>query len=244
MNVCGKSESHMFSPKELEPIEKYYLMLLYAPDARGKLAQPISGRTWCQKELFVLSKHIPELGESTDYTPYIMGSYSEVVEELQDQFYISGFTEMTNGSIKLSPEGKKLAEATWMTADEKEQKVVSYVKTLLNDLSYLELLGLVYTEFPDSATKSEMRQAVDSKRHEIAAQLFRKGKVSLAKAAGIANMLPQEFSKVLEDRGIDLAEPEENSILNDAALLQEIESSRRDSEAGRLVPWKKVETNR
>lgn len=234
----------MFSPKELEPIEKYYLMLLYAPDARGKLAQPITGRTWCQKELFVLSRHIPELGENTDYAPYIMGSYSEVVEEIQDQFYISGFTEIANGATKLSPEGRKLAEATWLSADERERKVVSYVKTLLNDLSYLELLGLVYAEYPDSAIKSEMLKAVASKKLEIAIQLFRKAKVSLKKAASIADLPLQEFSRILKEKGIDLADVEENSILNDATLLQEIESSKEDSVAGRLVPWEKVETNR
>lgn len=234
----------MFSPKELDPIEKYYLMLLYAPDARGKLAQPITGRTWCQKELFILSKHIPELGENTDYAPYIMGSYSEVVEEIQDQFYISGFTEITDGATKLSLEGRKLAEATWLSADEKERKVVSYVKTLLNDLSYLELLGLVYTEYPDSAVKSEMLKAVASKKLEIAIQLFRKAKVSLKKAASIADLPLPEFSRILQEKGIDLVEVEENSILNDVLLLQEIESSREDSEAKRLVPWEKVETNR
>ncbi|MBI3860246.1 MAG: UPF0175 family protein [Thaumarchaeota archaeon] len=234
----------MFSPKELEPLEKYYLMLLYAPDARGKLAQPLPGRTWCQKELFVVSKHVPELGESADYAPYIMGSYSEVVEEIQDQFFISGFTEMVDGAIKLSLEGRKMAEATWISADARERQVVSNVKTLLNDLSYLELLGLVYTEYPDSAIKSEMVAAVDSRRLEIAINLFRKGKVSLVKAATIASLSTQEFSGILKVKGIDLAEVEENTILNDAALLQEIDGSREDSKAKRLVPWEKVETNR
>jgi predicted HTH domain antitoxin len=234
----------MFSPKELEPLEKYYLMLLYAPDAKGKLAQPVTGRTWCQKELFIISKYVPELGENADYAPYIMGSYSEAVEEIQDQFYISGFTEMADGAIRLTPEGRKMAEATWMSADEWERQVVSNVKTLLNDLSYLELLGLVYTEYPDSAIKSEMVAAVNSKRLQIALNLFRKGKVSLEKAAGIASLSTQEFSRILKDKGIDLAEVEENSILNDAALLQEIDGSREDSKAKRLIPWEKVETNR
>jgi predicted HTH domain antitoxin len=234
----------MFSPGELEPLEKYYLMLLYAPDARGRLAQPVTGRTWCQKELFYVSKHVPEIGESAEYTPYLMGSYSEVVDELQDQFFISGFTEIANGATRLSPEGQKLAEATWLSADERERKVVGYVKTLLNDLSYLELLGLVYTEYPESATKSEMKAAVDSKRTEIAVQLFRKGKVSFEKAASIARLSSDEFSNTLKKRGIELPEAEENSILNDSQILHEISSSREDSDAGRLVPWEKVETNR
>src|SRR3989442_8190663 len=103
-----------------------------------------------------------------------------------------------------------MAEATWLSADEKERKVVTYVKTLLNDLSYLELLGLVYMEYPDSATKSEMLEAVASKRLEIAIQLFRKAKVSLKKAASIAKLPLQKFSRILKERGIDLAEVEEN----------------------------------
>jgi hypothetical protein len=40
--------------------------------------------------------------------------------------------------------------------------------------------------------------------------------------------------------GIDPAQIEENSILNDAALLQEIDRSRKDSKAKRLIPWEKV----
>jgi hypothetical protein len=39
---------------------------------------------------------------------------------------------------------------------------------------------------------------------------------------------------------IDPAQIEENSILSDAALLQEIDRSKEDSKAKRLIPWERV----
>lgn len=232
----------MVSPKELEPIERYYFLLLYAPDATDKFAKPIKGKTWCQKEMFLLSRSIPELEKEAEYTPHNMGSFSEVVEEIQDQFDISGFTEMVDESIKLTLEGRKLAEATWKDADDSEKALVMTVKTWLNDLSYFELLGLIYNEYPDMSVNSEMRADVDAKREEIALSLFKKGKVPLDKAAQIAKLSRAKFLEIAKRKGIDI-DAETNAVLSDKVLLKEIQQSKEDSKSGRLIPWESIKGN-
>ena len=101
---------------QLDAVERYLLLLLYAPDHTDKFAQPVRGRTWLQKEMFLLSKLTGELEEKTEYDPNIMGSYSQIVDEVEDQFYISEYEERLGDSMKLSLEGKRLAEEVWSGA--------------------------------------------------------------------------------------------------------------------------------
>ena len=223
--------------EELQPVEKYFLMLLYAPDSTERFTQPIRGKTWYQKQMFLLSKLVKELEEESEYNAHIMGSYSEIVEEVADQFYISGYTEKVGESIKLSFDGRKLAEGVWKKANDADRRYVTNVKMLLNDLSYYELLGLIYTQYPESAVNSEKQKEVDMRRLDIAISLLKKDKVSLETASKIANMKTDDLLKTLRKKGIDIAELETRSILQDKSLIEEIKQSREDSDCGRLVPW-------
>lgn len=193
--------------------------------------------------MFVLSKLVEGLEEDTQFTAYAMGSYSETVAEIQDQFYISGFAEKTGDSIKLSLEGRRLAEEIWTHATEDERRVVGEVKSWLNDLSFYELLALVYTEYPESATKSQVKDQIEIRRPELAVSLVRKRKVTPELAAKIAGMKQADFLNYLEKRGVSLEVIETSDILVDKALLEEIERSRDDSAKRRLIPWEKIKEN-
>ncbi len=230
----------MFPVNELDPVERFFLLLLYAPDHTKNFVQPIRGKTWLQKEMYLTSKLISELESRTEFDPNLMGSYSEIVEELEDEFYISNFVERVDDRIKLSLEGKKLAEAVWIKADEREKKIVAGVKTLLNDMSYWELLGFIYTEYPESAVNSEKRDEVDARRLDVAVSLFQKGKIPLEMAARIGRQTIDQFKTVLAHRGIDPATVEAKSILEDKEILEEIERSRRESESGEIVSWETI----
>lgn len=231
------------SVDQLDVVERYLFLLFYAPDVTDKFAQAIRGKTWLQKEMFLLSKIRPELGERTEYDPHLMGAYSQIVDEIQDQLYISEYVEKAGDSLKLSLEGRRLAENVWIRTSEDEKRLVSSVKTLLNDLSQLELLGFIYTEFPETAVNSEKQLDVESRRVEIAINLFVKGKVPLEKAAEIAKQSVQSFHRILKERGIEVAEVETKSVLLDHHLLDEIEQSRDESEQGLLVPWEAIQNN-
>jgi len=227
-------------PDDLEPVERYLLMLLFSSDSSEKFAQPVKGKTWLQKEMFLLSQLIPELESETEYDPHLMGSYSEIVDEVAYQFDLSGYTERAGDSIKLSLDGKKLAEETWKAASDKERIFVTDVKTLLNDLSQWELFGLIYFEFPKTAVNSEKLAEVEARRVEIAIGLLLKGKVSVEKAAEIAKKTLPNFLHVLKTRKIKMPEIESKGIMQDRSLVEEIRASRKDSRNRRLVPWETV----
>lgn len=222
---------------ELEPIEKFFLLLLYAPDSTQKFARPIRGQTWLQKQMFLLSKIIHTLADETDYNAHIMGSYSGAVEEIEDQFHISGFTERIEGTIKLSLDGKKLAEESWRNSSQAEKDAVTNVKTLLNDLSYWDLLGLVYTKYPDSAVNSEKLEEVNQRRPAIAISLLTKGKVPVEMAARIAGKPIDKFLQMLNEKHIRMADVESMSLLQDHEIIEQIKQSRIDSRSRRLVAW-------
>lgn len=225
---------------QLDLVERYFLLLLYAPDATDKFASPIRGKTWLQKEMFLLSKLRNELAQRTEYDAHHLGAFSLVVDEIEEQFRISEYVERVGDSIKLSLEGRKLAEGVWQRAGDEDQHVVAGVKTLLNDLPQLELLGFIYSEFPETAVHSEKRNEVEIRRVEIAVSLLLKGKIPLEIAAGMARQTVQLFLQTLKERGIDLSDIETNSVLLDRQLLAQIEESREDSEKGELVPWKAI----
>jgi len=225
---------------QLDTVERYLLLLLYAPDHTDIFARPVRGRTWLQKEMFLLSKLTGELEEKTEYDPNIMGSYSQIVDEVEDQFYISEYEERVGDTMKLSLEGKKLAEEVWLRADDREKRIVAGVKTLLNDMTQLELLGFIYTEYPETAVNSEKKTEVEAKRLEIAISLFQKGKVPLDKAAQVAKQSTDVFLQVLKKRGVDISDVETKNVLSDRALLEEIEHSKQESDRGQLVPWEAI----
>ena len=228
------------STDQLDPVERYLLLLLYAPDATDKFTRPIRGKTWLQKEMFLLSKLVQRLAERTEYDPYHLGAYSPIVDEIEEQFYISEYVERVGDSIKLSLEGRKLAEEVWQRADESDKRIVAGVKTLLNDLPQLELLGFIYSEYPETAVESEKRDEVEARRVEIAIALLIKGKVPLEKAAEIARQPVHSFIRTLKERGVDPADIETKNVLLDHNLLDEIEQSREESKRGELVPWEAI----
>lgn len=225
---------------ELTPIERYFLMLLFAPDASGKFAQPLRGNTWYQKMMFMLSRLVKGLDEDTEFDAYAMGSYSETVEELEDQFAISGLSENTDGGIKLSLEGKAFAEKVWGIATNDERSIVTGVKSWLNDLNFYELLAVAYTLYPETAVNSHVRDAVEIRRPEIAISLLKKRKATIELASRIAGMSQSVFERYLGKKGVSLAEIETADVLVDRALLDEIEKSEQDSARRRLVTWETV----
>lgn len=230
-------------PEDLEPVERYFLMLLFAPDSSERFAAPVKGKTWLQKEMFLLSKLRPELESEVDYEPHLMGSYSEVVDETAYQFAISGYTEKIGDAMKLSLDGKKFAEGVWEGASDEERRAVTDVKMLLNDLSQWELFGLIYSEFPDMAINSEKHAEVIARRLDIAIRLLMKGKIPVEKAATIAHKPLAAFLQILKARHVSLSQAETRSIIQDRTLMEEIRGSREDSRNRRLVAWKTIETS-
>ena len=76
------------------------------------------------------------------------------------------------------------------------------MKQLFKDLTYHEMLGLVYFSYPEMTEKSLVKEEIENRREKIALSLLKKGKISIAKAAEIADMSMSSFYKMLKKEGI------------------------------------------
>jgi len=227
--------------EDIEPVERYLFLLLFAPDSTGKFSQPIRGNTRLQKEMFVLSKLDTQLAEDAEFDAYAMGAYSDTVAEIQDEFCISGFAEQSpEGALALTLDGRKEAERVWNNTTDAERKKVGMVKAWLNDLTFNELLAIVYTEYPESASKSEVKEQVDARRPDLAISLLRKGKANFDLAQRVAGLTSSQFEDLLAVRGISKSLLETTQVLLDSSLLEDIEKSRYDARNRRLVPWERM----
>ena len=192
------------SDQELEPAERYLFLLLRAPGSDGRHGEPVKGNLWLQKELYLVSRNVKQL--SDEFEAYRLGPFSEAVEEYESQLRVSQFIDVTSAGIKLTSKGQKIAEEVWIQASKDEQELVSQFKSLLNDLSRDELLVLVYSTFEESTINSDIRAEIEAKRKDVAVSLFRKRKVSLERAAKIAQMSLTQFMKLLKSRNIPAIE--------------------------------------
>lgn len=188
----------MTSPSEnvlnrLEQSERFFFLLLYAP-INGKTSEPIRGKTWLQKEMYVISRNIPLLSDEMAYDSFRYGSFSETVEEIKDQYQISNYVESPKGMIRLTLKGEKLASCIWQTIDPETRKLVQDVKEEFNDMTEDELLLFMYVTYPDTAESSDVKDKIMKDRFPLSVSLLKKGKVSLQKAAELAGMNVIDFT--------------------------------------------------
>jgi hypothetical protein len=180
------------SIKELTQVERFFFLLLYTPiDDRP---EPIRGDTWLQKEMFAISKNEPIVEEETDYDAYRYGSFSDTVDEIEDQYRISKYVEKTpDGRIHLTQRGEKLASSVWQTTNTHTRKLVQDIKKEYNDMSQNELLLFMYVTYPETAENSDVKDRILRDRCPLAISLLKKGKVSVQKAAELAGMGLDDF---------------------------------------------------
>jgi predicted HTH domain antitoxin len=187
----------MTSPYEnvldrLEQSEQFLFLLLYAPVC-GRISEPVRGKTWLQKEMYVISRNIPLLHDELAYDTFRYGSFSETVEEIKDQYQISNYVESPKGMIRLTLKGEKLASCIWQTISPQTRKLVQDVKEEFNDMTEDELLLFMYVTYPDTAEVSDVKDRIMKERFPLSVSLLKKGKVSLQKAAELAGMNVEEF---------------------------------------------------
>jgi uncharacterized protein YwgA len=169
--------------------QKYALLLLSA-----NTSQPITGKLWFQKELFLVSQNITRLEDETEFEGDLMGPYSEIADADLEQLKIEGLVDM-NGKIGLTAKGQEVANRLKLKTSKETAEIISEMKAFLNDLSQDELLGFIYFSYPNMTLESIKFDRIKAKRGEIAISLYRKKKVSLGKAAQIAGLSQEDFIK-------------------------------------------------
>lgn len=163
-------------------------------------SDPIKGKLWYQKELFLISKAIPELEEEAEFESDFMGPYSELADEQADRLRIERILD--NKQKQLTPLGHKIEQQTKQEFGLNTVRFIQEMKAFLNDLPKDELLGFIYYSYSDMRLDSLEFSRISLKRKEIAVNLFKKGKISLGKAAIIAGLTQEEIIDLLQSSGI------------------------------------------
>ena len=179
----------------LTNIDKYLLMLLYSKDQ-----EPIRGKTWLQKEMFLIGQNVQDIGK--EYYGYLKGPFSEAVEKSADQFERSNYVIIDRGKILLTDKGMQLAKKIWESMSDEDKRMAEDMKGLLNDMTYNELLVFIYTSYPETTKESDIKEDIEKVRLPISLKLVKKGKISVEKGAEVAGIHLLDFVEELKKRGI------------------------------------------
>jgi len=183
----------VLSPNELNPFQALLLLLM------GIDNKPVKGRTWLQKEMFLIVNNIEGMGEISQYEPHHYGPYSELIEIQLENLKSYGLI-FENKEITLTREGKLLFQELLKMSSPELLELISEIKKDLNDLTQDELLAYIYFAFPEMTKESRVIDKIRKKRLKLAISLYKKGKVSLSKAAEIAGKPLPEFMRLLRQK--------------------------------------------
>lgn len=195
-------EADKFKEKVLKNInedivEKYILLLLASSNE-----ELVDGKTKLMKELFFISKNVPKLEEKADFQPDNFGPSSDVVIERLEQLKSLGLIYDKNNRYAITRTGKDFLTELYRNTNINDLKMIDHMKDIFNQLSEDEILGIVYTDYPEMTDVSLVKNRIKNKRLGIAINLLKKGKVSIGKAAKIADMPIGVFYDKLKELGV------------------------------------------
>ncbi len=182
---------------ELSPSQAFMILL-----AGARNEEHIKGKTWLQKEMFLIAKNTM-LKEVLDFEPHLYGPYSETVDVELENLEVMGLLE-ENGNIQLTEEGRKYYKKISEKASRQILDLISEIKEELNDLSKDELLAYIYFGFPETTEEAVRLEKIMKNRVKLAIRLYKKGKVSIGKAADIADMDVKSFMGYLRSKEIKI----------------------------------------
>lgn len=158
----------------------------------------IRGDVIFQKELFLIGNYIEEVGDDADFTPHIFGPYSEPAEVALDELVSLGLVRRSAGGYTLTPDGVRVWERVRSAFPTDEVGAIEDFKAFINDLSVDEVLLFVYVTYPEYTCESARLRDILRRRRPLSASLYRKGKVSLEKAAFLAGMNLESYLDYLK----------------------------------------------
>lgn len=175
----------------LNDVDKFILLLLGA-----KNYESVPSHLHLQKEMYLLQNLFPELADQTDYEPYLLGPYSEIVDGKVSELVSSNLISKRLGRFELTSNGKQiLHKLAQEPINEKKMNKIEEFKELLNDLTRDELLAFIYFSYPSDNIAKESIEYKDllPKRKNLAMSMYHKDKISVQKAAQIAGEDLEDF---------------------------------------------------
>lgn len=161
-------------------------------------ASPIRDELFFQKEMFLVVNFIKEMMPSADFIPHILGPYSESVEISSKNLIAVNLIEKTPKGYQITNLGKEIFEKASQNIPVEKKEAIEDFKEFLNDLSKDELLVFIYFSYPNMAKpESSIYQEIKRKRIPASISMYKKGKISLEKAAFLSGLPIEKFIELL-----------------------------------------------
>ena len=178
----------------LDVLQRFILAVVGAQDKA-----PIRERLWLQKEIFLIANANELLADASGFSPHLQGPFSEAVDAALDDLRSLGLVGYDNygGHIHLTSAGVAAHENLVRDMPKQVKEQVEDIKGSFNDLTEIELLVFIYYSYPAMTEESVHLEKVRKNRLPASISLYKKGKVSLEKAAQIAGVNLLEFRQLI-----------------------------------------------
>ncbi len=156
--------------------------------------EPVNGNVALQKEMFLIANYCDKIMDDAVFEADSFGSYSEILENTVNILQQNNLLKKVGTKYSLTEFGE---EALLQSEDKivVENDAIEDFKELLNDLTTDEILLLVYSYKPEYTMESIVADKVSKNRVKNSISIYKKGKITLSKAAYLAGMTIEEFLK-------------------------------------------------
>jgi len=174
--------------EDLNDLDLAILQLLHAGNN-----DPLNGKVAFQKEMFLIADYIDKIREQAEFIPHTFGPYSEAAENGMGNLKSLGLVREEGREYRITPTGIAALGQIKPVFSPDEIEAIGDFKELLNDLTQDELVLFINITYPKYRVESATIKRVIQKRIPTAISLYRKGKVSLEKAAFLAGVSVEEI---------------------------------------------------
>jgi predicted HTH domain antitoxin len=174
--------------EDLSPLSVAILELLNEKDKK-----PVKGNVAFQKEMFLIANYIDKVNERAEFIPHILGPYSEASEVSIDNLVSMGLVEKKDNTYKITPSGIKVLGLKQDTFSSEEKESIADFKEFISNLTNDEILLFIYASYPNYTVESTEYRRIMKSRVKNSISIYKKGIVSLEKAASLAGVNIETF---------------------------------------------------
>jgi uncharacterized protein YwgA len=183
------------SAEDLSPLSFTILELLKMNDEK-----PIEGKVAFQKEMFLISNYIEKVNEWAEFGPHYLGPYSETSEASMDNLVSMGLVEEKEDyTYKITSSGIRALDLKQDLFSSEEKGAIADFKKFISNLTDDEILLFMYASYPGFTIESIKYRAIIKSRVEHSISIYKKGVVSLEKAAFLAGVNIETFLDLQEE---------------------------------------------
>ena len=204
--ICGMNMSARPDP---EILDQYVMALVAMEHAEPELMPDTSvrGKTWLQKMMWFASEHL-----GRDRMGFVAGKYGaysaeidDAVERCAEKGLLCVHRAERESVIHITKKGVDALDLA--VCDQYVLRHMQSIKSLLNGLSYREMIAYSYALSPEMAENSKISDRFEEWRVDAAVSMYLKGAASLALAGRISGLDREAFYEHLRRGGIEAPAP-------------------------------------